>query len=172
MAKGFYGKFNKGLARVFGEKTARKVLKARKVAAGYVLGEQVAAYVPTEHSDEVWHKLNDEELGALFRSFTSHLATDRELLAESRNVPIDMMIMQHSVVAWATRMIKQNADTLTVSIHNKAITEPKLNGNFEVTVRRLPKDHEFGEPGVNVIEEEDGKIKEFTISWKREGEAV
>lgn len=166
MATVFHGKFEQTIAKFFGPETARKVLKLRKQAASYVLGEQVAAFVPEGRGDVHWAHLTDEELGALYRSFAGHLFTQNEVEAKVREIPIDTMIMQTSVVAWAERMLKQNANEMTLSINNEAKKTKELTGNWQINVKKLPDDYEFGPEGMHG-REEDGKLVEFTVNWKK-----
>lgn len=140
--------------------------KLRRKLAGWILGEQVAAFAPkriTQQTKLDIFNLSDAELGVLTRFHYYHIWQLSEKLAGQEKKDVNAYMKEHATLTLFRHAKELNADTYTIVQQVKL--EGVSQGVWRTRIERLADDYDFGPNGTKLVKTPDGRIIEMSIKY-------
>lgn len=141
-----------------------RIQAIRAKLAGFILGEQFALFMPKSQKGKSFDAYSDEELAGITRRFIVALEESLDKVSLEKGIPIETFTIQSSVLAFAHKMQRANAESMEFTVGNFDSGDGSLTGNYRLVVSKLPEDYEFSKPGVTETWDDD-KLVRVEISW-------
>ena len=155
-----------GRATDTGVKLEGRVNKLRRRVASWVVGEQVALYLPTSDLEDAKRDnlaLDDHALAAVTRHWFAVIRQASRDGAAEEDRPAIVYMTEHAHLTLVRNAIEAGA-TSYVIVQSCWVKGERV-GNWRVTVEKIGDAYEFGPNGVTDTLDGDGKVVERSITY-------
>lgn len=154
-----------------GASLSRRLNKFRRWVANFIVGDQIALYLPAaqlaKQGDHLDEKMDDAALAAMARFWFATIRQVSSERADAEGLPLSVYNNIHAVLGLVRSARETNASTLTLVQSCYFGDEP--SGVWRLVLEKIDDGYEFGPAGVQEFVEADGRLTEVSFSFDLSG---
>lgn len=155
-----------GRATEGGVKMRRWLNKLRRKAASWVVGEQVALYLPTADLADAERDnlaLDDRALAAVTRHWFAVIRQAAREAAAAEDRPTNVYMTEHAHLTLVRNAVEAGATSYTIT--QSCWVKGERVGNWRMTLEKIGDDYDFGPNGVLDTVDDEGRVVERSITY-------